>query len=110
MLVGAKLAAVASNHAGRLATTGAEAFAEAHDIPSVFDSYSDLAASEDIDICYISSLNPAHKDDAIGCLKQGKHGAIPLRWLVLVLVLMLSFWEQWSWKNPWRWAGMTRPK
>jgi len=70
---GAKLAAVASNHAGRLATTGAEAFAEAHDIPSVFDSYSDLAASEDIDICYISSLNPAHKDDAIGCLKQGKH-------------------------------------
>ena len=83
VLVGAKLAAVASNHTGRLATTGAEAFAEAHNIPSVFDSYSDLAASEDIDICYISSLNPAHKDDAIGCLKQGKHGAIPLRWALV---------------------------
>ena len=70
---GAKLAAVASNRGGSLATAAVQAFAENHDVPSVFGTYADLAASSGVDICYIGSLNPAHKRDAISCIEQGKH-------------------------------------
>ncbi|CAG4933725.1 unnamed protein product [Colias eurytheme] len=51
----------------------AEEFAKLHGIPKVFNSYEDMAKSDDIDIAYIASLNPQHYEHAKLFLMSGKH-------------------------------------
>ncbi|XP_072941291.1 trans-1,2-dihydrobenzene-1,2-diol dehydrogenase-like isoform X2 [Epargyreus clarus] len=48
-------------------------FAKTHNIAKVFDTYQDLAASNDIDIAYIGALNPDHYDLSKLFLESGKH-------------------------------------
>ncbi|KAL4716972.1 hypothetical protein ACJJTC_012783 [Scirpophaga incertulas] len=48
-------------------------FARLHNIPKVFDSYLDLAKSNDIDVAYIGALNPDHYNLAKLFLEHGKH-------------------------------------
>ncbi|CAK1540163.1 unnamed protein product [Leptosia nina] len=48
-------------------------FAHTHGIPNVFDSYEDMAKSNEIDVAYIGSLNPQHYELAILFLDSGKH-------------------------------------
>lgn len=38
-----------------------------------FGSYEALAACEEVDLCYISTLNNAHRSQAILCMEHGKH-------------------------------------
>lgn len=50
----------------------AQAFAEAHGIKKAYGSYEEFLADADIDIVYISILNPAHKQMVLDCFKAGK--------------------------------------
>lgn len=71
MVPGATVQAVASRRSG-----SADEFAANFAIPQAFsgsDAYARLAACDDVDICYIATLNPSHKSDAIACLEAGKH-------------------------------------
>ncbi len=75
MVPGASVQAVASRRSG-----SADDFAANFDIPQAFsgsDAYKRLAACDDVDICYIATLNPSHKSDAIACLEAGKCVAVP---------------------------------
>jgi dihydrodiol dehydrogenase / D-xylose 1-dehydrogenase (NADP) len=68
---GAELQAVASRRTGP-----ADEFAARFGMPQAFsgsDAYTQLATSGEVDICYIATLNPSHKSDAIACLEAGKH-------------------------------------
>ncbi|XP_063821313.1 trans-1,2-dihydrobenzene-1,2-diol dehydrogenase-like [Ostrinia nubilalis] len=60
------LAAIAARDRSR-----AKEFATLHKIPKVFDSYEDMAKSNDIDIAYIGALNPDHYNQLF--LENGKH-------------------------------------
>ncbi|KAL4716882.1 hypothetical protein ACJJTC_012693 [Scirpophaga incertulas] len=48
-------------------------FAKLHNIPKVFDSYQNLAESNDIDVAYIGAFNPDHYTLAKLFLDHGKH-------------------------------------
>lgn len=50
----------------------AEAFAMAYEIPRFYGSYIELANDPDIDIIYVSTLHPFHRDCTLLCLKAGK--------------------------------------
>jgi dihydrodiol dehydrogenase / D-xylose 1-dehydrogenase (NADP) len=66
---GCTLAAVASRDAAK-----AKAFAEAcAQKPVSFGSYEELAAFKDVDIIYIATPHNRHRDDALACLREGKH-------------------------------------
>ncbi|XP_075977784.1 trans-1,2-dihydrobenzene-1,2-diol dehydrogenase-like [Anticarsia gemmatalis] len=60
--------AVAARDKGR-----AEAFAKLHNIEKAYGSYQELAASKDIDVVYIGSLNPDHYNLTKLYLENGKH-------------------------------------
>ncbi len=62
------LAAVASRDEER-----AEAFAREHSIPDAFGSYETLLASKEIDVVYIATPHPFHKEWAIKAAESGKH-------------------------------------
>ncbi|MCU6713117.1 Gfo/Idh/MocA family oxidoreductase [Paenibacillus sp. J5C_2022] len=64
---GAELTAVA----GR-ALDKAKDFAQEFDVPKAYGSCEELAADPDIDLVYIGTLHPAHKDNAMTCLRGGK--------------------------------------
>src|SRR5690606_25536190 len=64
---GAELVAVASQSAER-----AKSFAAEYGIPRAYDNYEEFAADPDIDIVYIGTLHPMHKDCALRCLRAGK--------------------------------------
>lgn len=64
---GAELVAVASQSAER-----AKSFAAEYGIPRAYDNYEEFAADPDIDIVYIGTLHPMHKDCALCCLRAGK--------------------------------------
>ena len=71
MVPGATVQAVASRTGG-----SADEFATNFGIPQAFsggDAYIQLASCDDVDICYIATLNPSHKSLAITCLEAGKH-------------------------------------
>ena len=51
----------------------AQAFAAEFDIPRAHGSYGDLLADPDVDIVYIATPHPFHKDPAILALESGKH-------------------------------------
>ena len=51
----------------------AKAFAEKHNIPHIFTSLEEMAASPLIDAVYIASPNFAHAGQSILCMQYGKH-------------------------------------
>ncbi len=65
---GAVVAAVGSRSRDKAAE-----FAGLYGIPHVHGSYEELAADPDVDIIYVATPHPAHKDCSILCLKAGKH-------------------------------------
>ncbi|XP_053612084.1 trans-1,2-dihydrobenzene-1,2-diol dehydrogenase-like [Plodia interpunctella] len=62
------IAAIAASNRQRAAE-----FAKLHKIPKVFDTYEAMAASKDIDVAYIGSLNPDHYRLSKLFLENGKH-------------------------------------
>eukprot|EP00042_Codosiga_hollandica_P059021 m.899181 g.899181 ORF g.899181 m.899181 type:complete len:179 (-) comp60030_c0_seq1:5808-6344(-) len=51
----------------------ANTFADTFKIEHRFGSYDELAASTHVDVVYIGTIHPFHKNAAIACLKGGKH-------------------------------------
>lgn len=64
---GAEVAAVAARSLAK-----AEAFAEEHFIPRAYGSYEELARDPEVDIVYIGTIHPAHKENMLLCLRAGK--------------------------------------
>ena len=50
-----------------------EEFAAKHNIPHIFTSLEDMAASDKVDAIYIASPNALHAEQSILCLSHGKH-------------------------------------
>ena len=50
-----------------------KSFAKKHGIPKCYESYEALIDAKNIDIIYISALNPAHKKYSMMALEAGKH-------------------------------------
>ncbi len=63
----AQLLAVASRDAAR-----AQEFAATHDIPRFFGSYGELLADDDIDVVYIATPHPQHRDIALAAIEHRK--------------------------------------
>ncbi len=57
---------------GSRAADTAKRFAKAFDIPHQHDSYDKLANDPDVDVVYIATPHPFHKENAVLCLKAGK--------------------------------------
>ncbi len=51
----------------------AEWFARRHGIPTAHDTYEELCNDPNVDIVYVASLHPNHKDHAVLALSSGKH-------------------------------------
>lgn len=51
----------------------AEEFAAKHNIPHIFTSLEEMAASDKVDAIYIASPNYAHAEQSILCMNNGKH-------------------------------------
>ena len=51
----------------------AEAFAAQWSIPNAHGSYAALLADPDVDIVYVATPHPSHRDNAIAALEAGKH-------------------------------------
>ncbi|WP_058302339.1 Gfo/Idh/MocA family protein [Gorillibacterium timonense] len=64
---GAEVAAVAARSLSK-----AEEFAAEHSIPRAYGSYEELAQDPEVDIVYIGTIHPAHKENLLLCLKAGK--------------------------------------
>lgn len=62
-----ELLAVASNTEGK-----SEKFASEFNIPRAYNSYDEFLQDEEIEIVYIGTLHPMHKECAIQCLQAGK--------------------------------------
>lgn len=65
---GAKFTAIAARDMDR-----AKAFADAHEIPTAYDSYDDLVNDDDVDIVYIASKTWDHHRDLMRTIGAGKH-------------------------------------
>jgi len=50
----------------------AEAFAAKYEASRAYGSYKELALDPDVDIVYIGTPHPMHKEDALACLRAGK--------------------------------------
>ena len=50
----------------------ADAFADEYQVPKRHGSYEALAADPDVDVIYVATPHPMHKDDTILCLEAGK--------------------------------------
>ena len=64
---GAELAAVASRTPSK-----AEQFAREHGVPKAFGSYREMLESDDVDVVYIATPHPQHRDIAIAAINNGK--------------------------------------
>jgi predicted dehydrogenase len=51
----------------------AQAFAAQWSVPKAYDSYAALFADPDVDIVYIATTHPSHRDNAVAALEAGKH-------------------------------------
>lgn len=67
VLSDAKLIAVGSRSIDRAAK-----FASEFHIPNKHGSYTELANDSDVDVVYVATPHPFHKEDSILCLKSGK--------------------------------------
>ncbi len=65
---GASITAVAARDMAR-----ARAYADAHGIPTAYDSYEDLCNDDNVDIVYIASKTWDHHRDLLTALNAGKH-------------------------------------
>lgn len=63
----ARVVAVGSSSSER-----ARGFAEQHGIPRAYGSYAELVRDPEVDIVYIATLHPAHRDNALAALTAGK--------------------------------------
>jgi len=57
---------------GSRAANTAKRFAKAFNIPHQHDSYEKLANDADVDVVYIATPHPFHKENTVLCLKAGK--------------------------------------
>lgn len=64
---GAELAAVASRSQEK-----ADAFAKKHGVPTAFGSYRELLESDAVDVVYIATPHPQHRDVALAAIENGK--------------------------------------
>jgi predicted dehydrogenase len=64
---GAELAAVGSR-----TRESADRFGDQYDIPHRHASYADLAADPDVDVIYVATPHPGHKDATLTCIAAGK--------------------------------------
>lgn len=64
---GAEVVAVAAR-----TLASAEKFAAKHNIAKAYGSYEELASDAEIDIVYIGTIHPVHKDHMLLCLRAGK--------------------------------------
>lgn len=64
---GAEVAAVAAR-----SLESAQEFADKFGIAKAYGSYEELAGDPEIDIVYIGTIHPAHKDNMLLCLQAGK--------------------------------------
>lgn len=65
---GGRLVAVAARDGQRAA-----AFAQEHGIARSYEGYEALYADDEVDAVYISSTHPFHTEQALACLRAGKH-------------------------------------
>ena len=65
---GGELVAVAARDGERAA-----AFARDFDIPRSYEGYDALYADDEVDVIYVSSTHPFHKEQALACIAAGKH-------------------------------------
>lgn len=64
---GAEMVAVGSKSLER-----AEKFAKEFNIPRAYGSYEEMVQDPEVDILYVGTLHPAHKDNVMTCLRAGK--------------------------------------
>lgn len=64
---GAELTAVASREPEK-----ANGFASRHGVPKSFGSYAEMLESDDIDVVYIATPHPQHRDVALKAIEHGK--------------------------------------
>ncbi len=57
---------------GSRSQASANRFADAHDIPAAHPSYAALVADPDVDVIYVATPHPMHRDNAILALEAGK--------------------------------------
>lgn len=50
-----------------------KAFAEKHGIPRTYGSAAELAADPEVDIVYVGTVHPVHKDNMLDAIAGGKH-------------------------------------
>jgi len=65
---GASVTAVAAREMSR-----AQAFADALGIPDAYDSYTEMAAADDVDIVYVGTITRLHKEHSLIAIEAGKH-------------------------------------
>lgn len=65
---GATVAAVAAREKAK-----AQAFANRHGIAKAYGSYAEMVASPDIDVIYIGTITPLHKEHTLLAIDAGKH-------------------------------------
>ncbi|WP_193596565.1 Gfo/Idh/MocA family protein [Microbacterium sp. YJN-G] len=58
---------------GSRSQESADAFAARFDIPRAHDSYEALVTDPDVDIIYVSTPHPMHRENALLALEHGKH-------------------------------------
>jgi dihydrodiol dehydrogenase / D-xylose 1-dehydrogenase (NADP) len=57
---------------GSRSIENAERFAQQFQIPRAYGSYEQLVRDADVDIIYVATPHPAHKDNVMSCLRAGK--------------------------------------
>jgi len=57
---------------GSRTQASAEAFATTYNVPRCYPTYEELAQDPNVDVVYISTPHPYHKDNSILCLNAGK--------------------------------------
>jgi dihydrodiol dehydrogenase / D-xylose 1-dehydrogenase (NADP) len=57
---------------GSRSLENAERFAQEFQIPRAYGSYEQLVQDADVDIIYVATPHPAHKDNVMSCLRAGK--------------------------------------
>ena len=65
---GATVSAVAARDLNR-----AEAFASQYGVATAYGDYREMVAAEDVDIVYIGTINPLHKEHTLLAIEAGKH-------------------------------------
>lgn len=58
---------------GSRGAEGASRFAARHDIPTAYGNYEALVADESLDVIYIATPHPSHRDHALLALEAGRH-------------------------------------